>query len=269
MDVAVDGETGLKVGAFVNDYTTTRNSGNGTDITLTAPEHRFKADGPLQAGTPENITTSNLGGTVTVVQNNINSDVSGLSVELEYTTYEADYGDTNYTQNFTFAVYRDNGAAVDTASSSISFTIENRQTLTVSTNPTVSLTSSADIFSSNQYFDSNNITISVKANNTWKLDIKVAANLTDGGKTIPITSTTFRCSGAGFDNLAASRTQFAVADTYYGAAQNNNGTNRTGTSDNISLDAVDVTATYSAQTTALFDQGNYSAVSTFQLTSPR
>lgn len=270
MDITVDGETGLFVGAYVGDYITTKNSGNGSNITLTGPEHRLNVDGPLQGGTPANVTTSNTGAAVTQVQNGINVDVSGLTVDVEYTTYEADLGDTNYTQNFTFAVYRDGTAAVSTQASSMTFTIANKQYIAVSAAPSVTLTSSSEIFSVDQYYDSNNITVSVKANNTWKLQAKVAGNLSDGGtKTIPITSTYFSCSGAGFNNLAAARTQFAVADTYYDAAQETGGDFSTGTSDNISLDAKNVTTTYSLKTTSTFEKAIYTSDTTFNLISPR
>lgn len=273
MDVTVDGETGLSVGAYVGDYITVKNSGNGSNITLTGPEHRLKVDGPLQAGTPANVTTSNTGAAVTQVQNNIDANVSGLSVDVEYTTYEADLGDTNYTQNFTFALYRDAGAAISTQASSMTFTIVNKQYIAVSADYTLTFAGSSQVYSANQYYDTNNVTITVKANNTWKLQSKLLTIPTEGGNTIPITSTYFIASGSDFENLASSRTQFAVVDTYYDVAQNTNGDYSTGTTDNINLDGISVVTTYSVKTLGTFEtaykKGDYTCDSRYLVISPR
>lgn len=273
MNVTMGGDTDLKIGVYTGDYTTTKNSGNGSNITYTSPEHRFKALGPKQAGTPANITTGDTGGTSTIVRDSITTDQTGISVDLKYTTYEADYGGTEYTQPFTFALYRDNNAAIDTSGSQMTFTIENKQYIHVTTDPTITLTGSSQVFSINQYFDSNTMTAEVRANNTWKLRTELLGVPTDGGKTIPKTSTYFKASGSGFENLATTRTQFADINTYYDVAQNTDGTNRTGTTDNINLDPVNVVVTNSLKTLGTMEQaydvGTYHCDSRFQVISPR
>lgn len=269
------GRVGLKVGVYATSYNTTKVSGNGpTPLDYRQPEtpdYRFKADGPLQGGTPANITTNATVATgITLVKNNINTDGdANFSFNINYRTYEADYGDTNYTQVYRVRVFRSTDVtAATTANQSYNFQIANKQYITVSAPPDVTLSNSAQVFTLGQYYDSNSLTVAVKANNTWKLQLKLAGDPTDATKTIPVASNYFYCSGAGFINLAPTRTSFALANTYYDAAQNNAGVYRTGTADNINLSSVNVTTLLSLRTTNVFDRGNYLTTATFNVISP-
>lgn len=257
--VDITGETNVKIGIRTANTTTTKLSGNGSNLNYTTPEQRFTAN------------SVNVGTTVADVYTNISSS-GDYNVPLAYITYEADYGDTNYQQDFTFVLRRSSDSAeLGTSASSITFTIANKQYVSVSASPTVTLTGSSQVFSTDQYYDAASaVTISVKANNTWKVQSKLAGNLISGGSNIPATSMYYKCTAnAGFDCLYTTRTQYAAADTYYDIAQENSGDYSTGTSDSINLDAKNVEFTTTLKTTATFDKGDYTTTGTFKVTSPR
>lgn len=263
--------TTYKMGIYTSNYTTTKVSGNGSNITYNSnpPGHRFKVDGPEQGGTPANITTSSGRNSATKFRTGI-SGVTEITVPFDvyYTTYEGDYGDTAYRQPFLVRIYTNSATAATSATTNLDFTLVNRSYFTVSAPPSINLVSGL-VFASNQDQDSNTMTVSVYANNTWTLQTLLAGNLISGSYNIPVTSNYFRASGAGFSNLASSKTQFAVANTYYNIAQNSAGVYRTGiAADKMYLTPVNISVIYNIRTTSAFTAGTYSNTTTFDFTSP-
>jgi hypothetical protein len=262
-----------KMGIYTTNYTTAKTGGNppSGDITYNSnpPGHRFKVVGPAQGGTPANITTNSGRNNATMFRTGIRY-VSSITVpfDLYYTTYEADYGGTSYSQPFRVRIYT-NSALVATSpnpADTLTFTIVNRSDLTISMPPTVNLPQGL-VFTSGQDQDSNTITVSVYANNTWLLQTMLTGDLISGSNTIPVTSNYFRASGSGFINNALQKTQFAT--TYKNVAQNSAGIYRTGISANQqSLTSVNVSVTYNLRTINFFNAGTYTTPTTFRITCP-
>lgn len=266
------GGTTYKIGVYAANYNTVKNSGNGPTIDYRTPEdpvYRFQANGPYQAGTPANITTSSTGGTVTIVVNNITrTSPQDYSFDLLYNTFEADYGDTNYSQSVTVAVYKNNNAPLVTQTGSRSFTIRNRQIYSISAAPVVQLTSFADVFTLNQYHYSNTFTAYVAANNSWKLQTSLSGDLMAGSDSLPFNTNYFKSDGTGFDNLAPAYTNFTAANTYYDVAQNSAGEYTTGSVDGKNLSNKNITFSYAFKNTQPFKSGNYLTTTIFKLISP-
>lgn len=260
----VSGNT-YKVGAYSSSYITTKAQGNGGSIDFRTPEYRYTIVGPAQSGVPVNITTDNAGATTTIVKNGITGvSTDSFSFTVYYTTYEADYGDTNYEQNITISLYQSDNNNLATKSSTLAFTIANKQYISISSAPSITLPIA---FSLGQYYDSNTFTINVKANNTWALRAMLPAALNDGyGSTIPIGSNYVTSSGSGF--LTYNRVNFAAANTYYTFATNNAGVYITGTSDNINLSGIDVITKHTLLTTDLFNSGAYAQATDYRVVSP-
>ena len=270
-----DGETNLKIGVFTNDYVTTKGSGHGSTIYYDvgadphSPEHRFKTN------ESSNITTSNTGGSVAIVKSGINTDGDAtFTFYLKYTTYEADYGQTTYSQPFIVAVYRDNNAATDTMSDSMEFAIVNKAYISSSGGPVIGLANSQAVFSNGSYYENTqNRTVTVKSNNSWRLYAKILDSLpSDGVQSIP---TYFHCSGSGFLNKTSppppnsNRTEFTAYNTNYQAAENNTGEYRTGTTDYINLDGVGVIFTYALKTTGTaYNKGTFNSNLRYTLSYP-
>jgi hypothetical protein len=171
------------------------------------------------------------------------------------------------------ALYKtSDNSELDSAADSITFDIVNKAYVTDSSPPTVTLSNSDEVFDIDKYYDSNSITVAVKANNSWILKTKLAGNPTSGGDTIPVASNYYRAEdpvGGVFSNLASSRTSFAVADTYYNVAESNALTYTTGSGNGIDLDADEVTVIFSLKTTGVFNVGSYSTNATYQVTAPK
>ena len=280
--------TTYKLGIYTSNYTTTKiGSGHGSNLSYNSPvdssdflhpngTYRFQVDGPKQgrSGTTSvNITTNSGKNGVTVFQDQF-SGVTAKTVDFDlyYRTYEADYGGTEYNQNFIVGLYggRNGGLILSSSPASpLDFTIANKNYLAVS-GPLSNTLSSSDIFPFNSLndIDSNTITISVKANNTWRLQTLLAGNLISGSNNIPVSSNYFRATGSGFSNLASSKTQFANANNYYNIAQNTSGVYTTGTSDHINLSSINISIIYNVRTTSIFSSGAYTNTTTFNLLSP-
>jgi len=259
----------LSLGVYTSNYNTTRVSGNGRTIDYRQPEnpiYRLRADGPLQNGIPENITTQASKTTVTMVVDNIRTNTT-YDFDLLYTTYEADLGDTDYKQNFTVGLYSKGNLAISSKSSSVPFTIQNKSYITVS-GPIRVIMTPDKIFSFNNIFDSNFVTVTLKCNNTWKLQTKLLNDLVSNGNTILASSNYFQASGTGFVNLASSPVRFLVKNTLYDAAQETSGVYSTGTTDNINLRGLDIIFKYSFKNTQLFKSGDYTTDGVFNLISP-
>lgn len=259
VSVDITGESNVKIGIKTTNTSTAKLSGNGNNLDYTSPEQRFKSEGMSVSTSPSYVAT------------NITSSGSS-SIGVSYITYEADYGDTQYQQDFTFGLYRtSDNAELSTYSTSITFTIANKQYIMISTAPTISLTGSAQVYSDNQFYDANSFTATVKANNTWKLQTKLVDLPTDGPNNIPISSIYYKCDSdaLNYDCLYTSRTQVGSENTFYDLAQNNNGDYFTGTSDNINLSGKNITVTYSLKTSEAFLKGNFSTENILRVISPR
>lgn len=268
-------ELNLKVGIYATAYNTTRIGGTAgpSPINYRTPEnpiYRFQANGPLQGGTPANINTATtVAGGILLVKNGISvNDV--FDVPITYTTYEADIGGTIYRQQFRVRLFlSNNNTSRTTAAQNYDFTIANRQYVTISAPPVVTLANSNQVFTTGQYYDSNNYTVSVSANNTWALQTRLVTNPTSGGDTLPVTSQYFRCAAdANFTCSATARTQYAVANTYYNMANNTAGVYSTGTADNINLSSRSVSITNSLLNSSVFTKGDYTTTIDFNVHSP-
>lgn len=265
-----------------DSYNTTRNSGNGPNpLVVTSPEHRINgcvnATSSANCGTPATNLTTDTAYTTGVLL--YTTAINGTYYSrIDYTTYEADTGGTNYTQNLTFRVFKNSSEAeLTNDTDTLTFTVANKQYVSKTAHPTITLVGSSEVYSFDTFFSSNTITVNVKANNTWKLQAELLGVPTDAAKTIPITSTYFYIgSSANYVEIAstnaATPTQFAATSTYYDVASNNGGTFTTGTSDSINLDSIGVTFTYRLKNLSdwsdAYDQGNYSCTGRFKVISP-
>lgn len=258
-----------KIGIFTSNYTTTKVSGNGSNLDYENPEHRFKVNGPDQAGTPANITTSSNGSKSTPIKTGITGVTNySTNFDISYITYEADVGDTTYQQPFILGLYIGNGSSATSTPINMDFTIERIQhSITTSAPPTANV-SVVNAITPNAEQDSNTFTVNVKANSTWLLKTQLSGNLLSGGDTIPVSSEYFRATGSGFSNLASTKTQFATAGIDYNVAQNSAGVYTTGSSDGISLNTLGVQVIYTHKTTSIFSPNSYTTNTTLLLNSP-
>ncbi|EKE04268.1 MAG: hypothetical protein ACD_20C00090G0008 [uncultured bacterium] len=243
------------------DYITNWGSGNGSNITYTTPENRFKVLGPTQGATPADISTANPGIKVSALAKT--ETTASIDFELHYVTYDADYGGTTYNQPFQTLIHDiDAGNYISNTQPPVTFTVEDVESIIISTPPSATVPTG---FNLGQDYDSNTFTATVKANNNWTLQTLLTGNLTYNSYNIPVSSNYFRASGAGFTNLAPAKTQFGTANTYYNVAQ---GTH-TGSSDGINLTSgIDVLMTYTVRTTSLFAPAPYTTTTTLNVTTP-
>ena len=259
-------DTTYDIGVYTGSYTTSKTGGNGSDITYTSPEHRLKVDGPDQGGTFENVTTNSSQATITMIKSGITGVTSySDTLTFTYVTYEADFGDTDYSQSVTAILF---GPASGNKSDNdnLTFTIEDRYLIVASASPSVTLTPS-DVYTADQDFDSNTFTFTITANNTWLLETQIS-DLDSASDTIQESSNYFRATGTGFNNLAASKTNFVRSNTYYDIAENSSGVYTTGTSNNISLNSLYVAVIYNLRTTDFFSKGIYTTTAYFNLNTP-
>lgn len=266
VNVNPNGNSNVMVAVYALGTTTSRISGNGNDLSYTSLD-RFKVVGPLQSGFPVSVPTAE--STAATVQNNINTSTS-FPVTTTYTTYEADLGDTTYTQNYVVAVFDNVGSPFGSAASGLmSFTIPNKAFINVIGAPSISFTNSAEVLNPFQTKESNTITVQVRANNTWLLQSKLDQAPYDGivDQNIDISNNAFKVSGNGFTNLASVYTPFSLVDTYYNAAQSTGFT--TGTVDNRSLLYKDVIFTFRVENNPIpYTKGSYSSQVTFYIQNP-
>lgn len=266
VNISVDpADSPVQLQMRVTSDTTTKTAGNGGNLTITSPENRLIANGSF------GITTA---GSPTTVESGITGNTT---LNLTYKTWEADVGDTSYIQTFELQLLNSGGAPVTqgwySTGTSLSLTTKNITEVSVLAAPTVTLTTSNEVFSQNTYYDSNSFTVRVKANNSWILKTQMARNPTDDSttETINVNNVYYRCNTSGnYDCLHSSNTQFATTATYYDVAQNNVGDPTTGSSDNRALDTVDVTVLYAGRTsTNVYPKSDYTSDTTFQVTAPR
>jgi len=259
----------LSLGIYTSNYNTTKVSGNGPTIDFRQPEspvYRFRANGPLQGGSPANITTLATRTSVTMLANTITVNKT-VDFDILYTTYEADYGGTQYSQPFNVGLYSTGSLPINIKNSALSFIIENVNNVSVSGPLNVQMTPDK-VFTFNNIFESNPVTVTIKTNNIWKLQANLLNDLISEGNIIPVGSNYFQISGTGFTNLSATPVQFVLTNTFYDAAQSSPSVYRTGTSDNISLNPLNLILKYSFKNTALFKSGIYTADTVFNLVSP-
>jgi len=259
----------LSLGIYTSNYNTTKVAGNGSTIDYRQPEspiYRFRVIGPLQGGLPANITTLATRTSVTMVANNITTNAT-VDFDILYTTYEADYGGTQYSQPFNVGLYSTGSLPINIKNSSLSFVIENRSDVSVS-GPLIVQMTPDKVFTFNNTFESNPVTVTVKSNNIWKLQVNLLNDLIFEGNILPVSSNYFQASGTGFTNLSSSPVQFVLTNTYYDAAQSSTGVYRTGTTDNINLNPLNMILKYSFKNTALFKSGLYASDTVFNLVSP-
>jgi|GEM_PF-5837002 len=270
--VVISGTAGsaYDLGVYVPDYITTWVSGHGSTITYTSPDalrYRFRADGAVQSGNSENITTSDRGSAVAKLINNIAADGT-YTFDLLYDTYEADYGGTSYSQSFTLGLYKTEGNPDASVASSLSFTIGNWLYIYKYVSPTVSVSSTPDFFEKNTYYDADQILIEIAANNEWIFKITLSGDLSSGSDTASVSDNYFKISGTGFVNLASSYKQLAVANEYYDAAENTVGEYYTGTSDNKSLSKKSLYIIYGFKNSNVYVPGSYTTTVKYRLTNP-
>lgn len=251
-----------KLGVSLSTYTTSKTSGNGGNINVTSPEnpiYRFRVIGTEQGGNPANITTNELSTNTTIIQDNINT--TGIySFDLLYTAYEADTGATSYSHTVNLNYYRKNSSTYLSRSTyNFTFTTLNFGDVSISGPLSISLLPS-QVYTLNTYYDSNTVTISVYANNTWALQTEISG--------YSGLSHYFRASGSGFDNLAPSRTPFLQNNTLYNVAKNINGIYTTGSSNGIYLNPLYVMLTYSYYNQNVLNAGVYSYNTVLNINSP-
>lgn len=264
-DIA-DGNLQLQI-RVISD-TTTAGIGNGGNLDITTPSNRFSA----------NLNDVTLAGGAITVQTGI-AGSGDQTLNLKYITWEADIGETDYTQNFELQLLDSVGTPVTqgwySTNTNMTFTTKRVMEI-VSTTATAAidnLTQYSDMVPV-QYHDSDNILVEFKVNDTWKLELEIEQQPTSGGDTLPLGAGTsafyYICPASGsYTSNASSRTEITAASTKYSVSESNSATTG-GTA--TSLSTITVTLNYSLKTLKLFAPGDYSigaTGSTFTLTSPK
>lgn len=290
--INLNAEKTFEVGVYSTNATTTKVSGNASQtITITSPASRFLVNGPAQGGTSQApITTNSSYANVTMIKTGIRKDSDGIfNFTLYFDTYDADYAENTYRNNFRFILYKSDGTYQDEyptnpSTSYFDFTVPEKVYLTSANPPVCSIETGDELYSSSHYEASDqDVVFTVKSNNTWQLEAKIDSipTKTPQGWTIPSTNTYIACN-AGANNACPSGDgtyiQFpghgAGAENYRTFTTDNNqtrGNYRTGTTDNMNLDAVTVTATYflRGSNSQFYNPGSYTCTTTFNLTAPR
>lgn len=255
------------LGIFTLDYVTPKVSGNGSNIDFTTPDalrYRFRAAGAAQAGGTENITIDNRGASVTKLIDAITSDGT-YTFDLIYDTYEADVGETVYSQPFTLGIYKTGGEETASIASSLSFTIANYLYIYKYAAPAVTVTPGLAYFDKNTYYEAEQVLIEIAVNNQWDLKPALSGDLSSGGDSAYVNDNYFKCSGSGFVNLASDFTQFAVANQYYPGAQNTVGEYTTGSSDGKSLNNKQIQFIYGFKNSQVYVPGGYTTTVNYRL----
>jgi len=270
--VNVSGTAGdtYTLGVFVPTYTTSWVSGNGSSFDYTATDplrYRFRADGPYQNGNSANITTMDRGSNVTLLDNAITTDKT-YYFDLLYDTYEADFGDTSYSQPFTLGLYKTGDLPAISVDSSLAFTIADYLHIYKYTSPTVSVTPGLGYFAKNTYYEADQILIDIAVNNQWAFKVALSGNLSSGSDTASVADIFFKCSGSGFVNLATDFTQFVEANYYYSCAQNAVGEYTTGSTDGKSLNRKQIQIIYGFKNSEVYVPGSYTTTANYKLTTP-
>lgn len=282
--------TGLIVGVYATSDTSSHISGNGTQsITITSPQSRFLADGPAQGpGVPVAITTNSTASTVTVVKDNINNDTdASFTFDLIFENFDADKAENTFQQHYRVGLYRGPSLKdeypTSPSSNYVEYTVPDKVYLTTTNPPTCSIDTASEVYDPTHYEESNNdISIEIKANNTWLLEVKLD-NLpteTPNNYTVPATQNYFECnSGTGYTCWSGAdvKVQYPSAGTdasnYIEVAKDpdqTQGNYTTGSSDDINLDAVTLTFTeFLKNQTSAYQPGTYNGTMTFNITAPR
>lgn len=277
VNVTANGNSNIKVGVYSGSSTTNYRSGHGSNINYTTLS-RFKVTGGDV--TLQNIPSSGASSPL-FIKTGISSDTN-FSVSFYYKTYEADYGGTEYYQDFSVELY-DSGsneysppAVVNDSIDPIN--IDSISYITSTGTPSGTFTANEALKlggTGSKTFDA--CTISAYANNTWSLKAKFGRLPTNGTETIPVSKVYYQCGGTGFVCVPSNPTFANVALTDYEIAHND--TNyptdyTTGSSDGMSLSSKTVSVTYKVITdTNLYTKGDYTLDNpahplTYTITSP-
>ena len=138
---------------YIRTLNTTTNwaSGNGSNITYTTPENRFKVLGPNQGAVPANISTANPGIKVSALAKT--ATTASVDFELHYVTYDADYGGTTYSQPFQTLIHDiDAGSYFSNDQTPVTFTVEDVESVIISAPPSATVPTG---FNLGQDYDSN------------------------------------------------------------------------------------------------------------------
>lgn len=286
-----DGVNKLQVGIYAGALTPTKVSGAGTQtITITSPQDRFLVYGTKQrktTGVPAAITTSSTFPAITIVKDNIRNDTAAnFTFKTYFEVFDADKAGNTFQQTYRMALFDKNGILQDEVPTSpgtyyVEFVVPEVVSISSTPAPVMTFNTPAEIFGGASVYQQaeQNCVVTVRANNTWLVETKLDAKLASGSDTISGNRIYYEChAGIGYICTAGDgvRTKFNAQGgnaRYISVASDPNqiaGDYTTGSSDNMTLDPVDVTITHFIRNLRpTFQPGTYINTTSFRITAPR